>query len=398
MFSRAEAPVGSKRTRANRVVVVIYSLAGGGAERVAIDLCRYLRDDGREVILLTLSGDDPDVHPAPTGVRRERMEVRRVAYSPLHTMWYFYSRIRSMRRKIRALDPDAVVSFMDLVNVWTVLCLFGTGIPVIVSERLHPACNQISRVWKLARRLAYPVADAVAVQTEDGAAWFRRSTWVRRAVVIPNAIRFPQDLAIGAADSLVAPSRPLILAVGRLTEQKGFDLLLDAFHRSGLARAGWHLAILGQGPDRSALERQAAQLGLIDAVTFPGFVGVGQWLARADFFVLSSRYEGFPNALMEAMQMQRACVSFDCPSGPRDLIDNNRNGLLVAPGDIDALSEAMKRLAADPVLRQRLGAEAAKVGERFSPALVYGKWLELVDAAFAGEPDALRYLARANRQ
>ncbi len=388
----------SRQTRANRVVVVIYSLAGGGAERVAIDLCRYLRDEDREVILLTLGGDDPDVHPGPTGVRRERMEIRRVVYSPLRTMWYFFDRIRLMRRKIRALDPDVVVSFMDQVNVWTALCLFGTGIPVIVSERLHPACNRISRVWKLARRLVYPLADAVTVQTEDGAEWFKRRTRVKHAVVIPNAARLPQDLAIDTGGPTAGPSRSLILAMGRLTDQKGFDLLLDAFHRSGLAQTGWHLVILGQGPEHFALEQQAARLQLADAVTFGGFVSVGPWLSRADIFVLSSRYEGFPNALMEALQMQRACVSFDCLSGPRDLIENNRNGLLVPAEDVAALSEALKRLAADPDLRRRLGAEAVKINEQLAPTLVYGKWLALMDAVFARRSGAVRWLVRTNRQ
>ena len=195
-------------------------------------------------------------------------------------------------------------------------------------------------------------------------------------------------------------ARPLVLAIGRLTEQKGFDLLLDAFHRSGLARAGWHLAILGEGPARSALEQQATALGMAEAVTFPGFVDVGQWLRRADLFVLSSRYEGFPNALMEAMQMQRACISFDCPSGPRDLIENDRNGLLVPPQDVAALSEALQRLAADPALRSRLGAEASKVGQQFSPALVYAKWLNLIDAVASGTTKTLHHLipSRGQRQ
>ena len=207
------------------------------------------------------------------------------------------------------------MSFIDLVNVWTVLCLLRTGIPVIVSERVHPAYNPIPRVWQLARRLIYPFAAAVTVQTEDGAQWFRRWTRIKRPVVIPNAARDPQDIAVQANEATTTFSG-LILAIGRMTEQKGFDLLLDAFHRSDLAQKGWHLTILGEGPERSALEQQATKLGVADAVSLPGFVDVGQWLGQSDIFVLSSRYEGFPNALMEAMQMHRACVSFDVLAAP----------------------------------------------------------------------------------
>ncbi len=373
-------PLSSKETGAKHIAVVIYSLRGGGAERVTVDLCRYLRDSGREVTLLTLSGDDPDAYAFPEGVRRERMEVRRVAYSPLQTIWYFFSRIAAMRRKLRAIEPDVVVSFMDLVNVWTLLCLFGTGIPVIVSERIHPAYNSITRAWKVARRLIYPIADAVTVQTEEGAEWFRRWTWVRRLAVVPNAVRYSTESGVQVNEATTAVSCPFILAIGRLAKQKGFDLLLDAFHRSGLIQMGWSLTILGIGPERSALEQQAARLGISRAVTMPGFVDVTPWLKQADLFVLSSRFEGFPNVLVEAMQMRRACISFACPSGPRELIESNRNGVLVPVEDINGLSEALQRLAADPDLRDRLGAEASRVSERFSPALVYGRWLSLIDA------------------
>jgi glycosyltransferase involved in cell wall biosynthesis len=371
----------SKRTRARRIAIVSYSLGGGGAERVVADLCRYLHDNGREVALLTLSGEDPDAYSFPAGVRRERMEVRRVSHSLLHTIYYFLSRMRAMRRKLRALEPDVVVSFIDLVNVWTVLCLFGTGIPVIVSERVHPAFNPIPRVWRFARRLIYPVADAVTVQTEEGAQWFRRWTRIKHPAVIPNAARYPQDIQVNEA--MPTLSQSLILAIGRLAEQKGFDLLLEAFHRSGLAQTGWRLAILGEGPERSALEQQAMELGVAGVTTLPGFVDIGEWLGRADIFVLSSRFEGFPNALMEAMQARRACISFDCPSGPRDLIENGRNGLLLPSQDVGALSDALRRLAADPVLRRQLGSAASKISDQFSPVLVYGKWLKLIDAVAA---------------
>ena len=184
----------SKVIRANRVTVIIASLGGGGAERVVVDLCRYLRDSGREVTLLTLTGDDPDAYKVPDGVRRERLEVRRVSRSLLQTVWYLLGRIIAVRRKLIAYKPDVVVSFIDRVNVLTLVSLFGTGIPAIVSERVHPGYNPIARAWLFARHLIYPLANAVIVQTADGAEWLRRHTWVKRPVVIPNAVRYLQDL------------------------------------------------------------------------------------------------------------------------------------------------------------------------------------------------------------
>jgi GalNAc-alpha-(1->4)-GalNAc-alpha-(1->3)-diNAcBac-PP-undecaprenol alpha-1,4-N-acetyl-D-galactosaminyltransferase len=372
--------VKSKVVQPSRVTVVSASLYGGGAERVVIDLCRHLRDSGREVMLLTLTGDDTDAYKAPDGVRRERLEIRRVSRSLFQTIWYSLERAVAVRRKLVSSKPDVVVSFIDRINMLTLVSLFGTGIPAIVSERIHPGYNPIERVWLFARHFIYPLANAVTVQTTEGAEWIRRHMWVKRPVVIPNAVRHLEDLGDRTDEAADSMSRPFVLAIGRLNEQKGFDLLLDAFCRSGLARAGWRLVVLGEGPERPALKQQATALGIADAVTFPGFVEVGQWLRRADIFVMSSRYEGFPNALMEAMQMQRACISFDCPSGPRDLIENDRDGLLVPPQDVAALSEALQRLAADPALCSRLGAEASKIGERFSAASVYAKWLNLIDS------------------
>jgi len=375
------------KDRADRIAVVIASLGGGGAERVVVDLCRYLRDLGREVTLITLSGDDPDVYPVPVGVKRERLEIRRLAPSLFHTLWFSLSHLAAIRRKIMLFDANVVVSFIDQTNVRTVLSLLVTRIPVIISERVHPAHNPITRAWQVARRVIYPIADVVTVQTEDGAEWFRRWTRVKRLVVISNAARYPEDIrthtAAKVADSV---ARPLILAMGRLTRQKGFDLLLEAFHRSRLMEDGWHLAILGEGIERHALVQQATALGIADVLTLPGHVDdVGQWLRQAELFVLSSRYEGFPNALMEAMQLGLPCISFDCLSGPKDIIENDHNGCLVPAEDVDGLSKALQRLAFDAHLRSRLGAEATKVSARFSPAIVYKRWLQLIDAVVTGD-------------
>jgi glycosyltransferase involved in cell wall biosynthesis len=288
-----------------------------------------------------------------------------------------------IRPWIVAEKPDVIVSFIDQTNVRVVVSSLGTGIPVIVAERTDPRHHFIRKAWRVARWLIYPRASLVLVQTSDVARWFRRTTPVRHLAVIPNAVRYQEDLRL---DRVEGP-KPFnsICAMGRLAPEKGFDLLLEAFGRSGLMRDGWRLEIMGEGCERNALSRRAEALGISQALSLPGRIdGIGPRLAAADIFVLSSRYEGFPNALLEAMQMGKACVSFDCPSGPHDLIEDGRNGLLVPAEDVDGLSAALKRLARDADLRRRLGAEAAGVAEQFSPARVYGRWLNLIDAVAAG--------------
>jgi glycosyltransferase involved in cell wall biosynthesis len=174
--------------------------------------------------------------------------------------------------------------------------------------------------------------------------------------------------------------RNTAVAVGRLGREKGFDLLLEAYARSGLPKAGWQLVILGDGPERDMLQRRIEQLGLQGSVLMPGVVkNPEQWLQHAELFVLSSRFEGFPNALLEAMQCGLPVAAFDCPSGPGEIVRHEQTGLLVPAGDVDALAAAITRLANDADLRQRLGSAAAiDVASRFSLQQIASMWEALL--------------------
>jgi glycosyltransferase involved in cell wall biosynthesis len=166
-----------------------------------------------------------------------------------------------------------------------------------------------------------------------------------------------------------------------LSEEKSVDRLLDAFSSIAPAHPLWDLVVLGEGPLRAALEAQVQKLGLQGRVGLPGRVGnVGDWYARADLYVLSSRVEGFPNTLGEAMAHGCAAVSYDCDTGPRDIIRDGVDGLLVRPvGDVRALAAALGALMADDAQRARMGKQAVDVRERYSMKTVLAKW----DALFA---------------
>ena len=167
--------------------------------------------------------------------------------------------------------------------------------------------------------------------------------------------------------------------MGRLTRQKGFDVLLRAFARCHPQNLQWSLIILGEGEERGRLEALAVQLGIESAVRLPGYVPDASRLLRdGDLFVLSSRYEGFPNALLEAMACGLAVISTDCPSGPGEIVRHGVDGLLIPPEDVDALSIAMRQLIATPDDRKRLGSRAVEVVERFSLTSVMRSWDELL--------------------
>ena len=167
--------------------------------------------------------------------------------------------------------------------------------------------------------------------------------------------------------------------MGRLTRQKGFDVLLEAFARCNPQNRDWCLIILGEGEERSRLEALALRLGIESAVKFPGYVPEATRVLRdGDLFVLPSRYQGFPNALLEAMACGLPVISTDCPSGPSAIVRHGIDGLLIPPEDVVALSTAMCQLFATPDDRKRLASRAVEVVERFSLSTVMRSWDELL--------------------
>jgi glycosyltransferase involved in cell wall biosynthesis len=239
---------------------------------------------------------------------------------------------------------------------------------VIVSERVHPM-HPVGTPWRWLRRLTYGRASALVVQTRSIAHEF---DWLdaNRVMVIPNAAIPPdQDMPTFRFSS------PAVVGMGRLHHQKGFDLLLRAFAGVAQECPEWQVVIFGKGPEEAELQSLATRLGLACRVHFAGMTPTPHAdLAQGDIFAFPSRFEGFPNALCEAMSIGMACVAADCPGGPADLISDGRNGLLVPPDDVEALSGALRLLMADESLRTRLGGQASDVVERFSVERVMDQW------------------------
>ncbi len=169
-----------------------------------------------------------------------------------------------------------------------------------------------------------------------------------------------------------------IAAMGRLAYQKGFDVLIEAFSQAAEGKPTWSLTILGEGPERRRLEEQIHARGLEGRVHLGWVSDPNTVLRNCDAFVLSSRFEGFPNALLEAMALGLPAIAVDCPSGPAEIIRHDVDGLLVPLGDVPALSAAIRRVMSDDPLRTRLGKEAVQVVERFSTAKYYARWDEVL--------------------
>lgn len=359
-----------------KLVLVISSLGGGGAERVMTLLANEWVERGDEVTLVTLASDRMDRYRLNPSVRRIALDVAGNSAHLLAAIANNVVRIRALRRAIAAQRPDAVISFIAESNVRVLIAAAGLRVPVIISERTALNGHHMRGVWRTLRRWSYPRATAIVAQTRRSAA--ELEALVRRRVeVIANPVAVesrPNEANAGER----AAARTL-LAVGRLAPEKGFDLLIDAFARAAPGHPGWNLVILGEGPLRAELERRIAEHGLGARTAMPGFdAHVRKAMRRADLFVLSSRYEGFPNALLEAMTEGLACLSFDCDAGPRELIDHRQNGWLVPAGDVQALAGALDILMGDAGLRAQLARRARNVSAAYSPETILDQWNALV--------------------
>lgn len=361
-----------------RVAFVLAGLGAGGAERVVSLIASAWASRGDDVSVIAFDGPEEKVfHRFSPRVRLVRLAipvVQGVNYSVLRGT---LGRISALRRTLRDAQPDLIISFLTKINVLTLVAAAGLRRPVIVSERNNPTLQEIHPAWNLLLSWLYRRASAVVMQTEASLSCLPRSGRAR-AMVIPNPI--PR---LAARSSAVKPPAAVV-AVGRLVRQKGFDLLLDAFRRIADRHPGWSLEIWGEGPERQAIEAQVQALGLAPRIRLNGLSAApASWMSDAAVFVLPSRYEGFPNALGEAMAAGLPVAAFDCAFGPREMIQNEVDGLLVPHEDVGALAAALDRLMADPALRARLGTAAREGSARFAPEKILAQWDALTTGILA---------------
>jgi GalNAc-alpha-(1->4)-GalNAc-alpha-(1->3)-diNAcBac-PP-undecaprenol alpha-1,4-N-acetyl-D-galactosaminyltransferase len=366
--------------RPRRITLVIASLQAGGAERVMSMLANHWTEHGRDVTLITLAAVDTDFYALHPGVRRVGLGLIGSSSHPAAAMKSNLRRLRRLRREIKRSQPNVVVSFLDQTNVLALAASRGSGTPVIACEHTDPRQHELGPAWRLLRSLLYPRAAALVILTEGVRPWAERLVKSDRVLVIPNPVPVSAVKAGDTPDQ--GESGRTIAAMGQLAPRKGFDLLLAAFGRCANKHADWSLVILGEGEERRRLEALAGELGIESRVSLPGRVqDPATVLRQADLFVLASRYEGFPMALLEAMACGLAVISTDCPSGPREIVRDGVDAVLVPPHDVDALAAAMDRLMGDGDERERLGTHAVGVIERFDVGRIMDMWNKLFEQA-----------------
>lgn len=356
-----------------KVALLLQTLGKGGAERVASLLSQQFEREGHEVHLLLWE----DVQHYPHG---GTLTVLNTPATPslVGKLLNLFKRAWLLRQWHKQHQPDLLIGLMETANIPAAL----SGVPVVISVHLDPRF-ELASYQRLLMKWLYPLPNVKArVAVSHGIAKVLETDFdIKDWQVIAN----PVDL-VDIAQQKNLPRRPevptlqgdYILGIGRLHPQKGFDLLIEAYAQSALCRVK-PLVILGEGDGRGELEAQIAAHGLQDWVRLPGWANNPfPWFAGAWTFVMSSRSEGLGNTLIEAMACGCACISADCDFGPRDIISDGVNGLLVTSESSTDLALALNRLAQDEALRQSLKEAGLRRAKDFDLALLAQKWVKII--------------------
>lgn len=354
------------------IVFLTSSLGSGGAERVATTLCNAWAARGDNVTLIpTFSGGGQPFYDVPDSI--ELIYLADVVGARHRSIIGYAKRIYALRKLIVEREPDVIISFLPNVNVAAVLVSSFLRIPLIISERRDPSSQPCSYFWESACRLTYRFADMLTVQTETVAAKVKGIyPGLNKVSSIPN----PLPSGVAALKRKAGNQRKVLLSLGRLSAEKQIDKILNAFNNVAFQFDDWDLHIYGDGLLKHALDSQIEALGLRGRVFLKGRTSE-PWkiMASADAFVMTSKYEGFPNALLEAMGIGLACIVFDCPSGPREITRDGKDALLVPLNDHEGLVSALLNIMGDEDFRNSLGDQArGSVLNRFSLSAVVDSW------------------------
>lgn len=360
-----------------RIVLIAETLQqrAGGTERVLSTMAQYWHHHGHEVMLLTF----------------DRLEGQRFYNFPEEMAWFkinnqsippqfrwipshFIKRVLTARTLLKKNLPDVMIALGDRMGIFSVVVARSLGIPIAISDRDHPLKRKLAKRWQILKKWVSPFTTRLVVMSKAQSRCYPLPLQ-KKINIIPNPILVPKI----TKKIKVGFPKPFILSIGRLHVQKGQDLLIEAFGRLAHRHPQWNLIILGEGRRRNQLQKQIIQLGLENRIQMPGILDdPPRVMAHAAFFVLSSRWEGFPNALMEAMANGLPVISFDCDFGPQDIIRNHIDGVLVEAENISALSQAMESFIKEPKLRIEYGQKAQEILKRFHVEKIMSQWDALI--------------------
>lgn len=338
------------------ILIVIHAITGGGAERVAVNLANRFVEEGH-VVSLSCDMEIPRAYQVNTNVsmydHRRKCETTR--FWSRYKLYRFIKMEWNLRMIAKKSRPDCVISFMTEMNIYVIMALLGTGTPIVATEHTNVA-RMSGRFNKATYKYAYKLTAACTVLTRyDYKKWKKL---FKNVVYMPNPCNIEEDSAV----YYNRKRKKVVLAAGRVDawSVKGFDNLIRAWNKICKNHPGWSLEIAGKGneKDEDYLKSLATEEAL-SSIHFLGFrKDICELMASSEIFVLTSRWEGLPMSLLEAMNVGCCCVAFDVETGPSDIIKDGINGILVDNQNVDDLAEKLSMVMSNETFRHNLANKA----------------------------------------
>lgn len=353
-----------------KIVVVTYGMKFGGCEKVIANICNGFSRDNIECNIITFMGWD-SVYKLNKSINHIKVSEEDEEVSGIEKIKKAY-RIRKIIKKI---NPDRILIMPEEISSIMIPFLLDLKIPIVVSERNNPAVKPEKKINRILRFIFYRFAKGYVFQTRQASEFFSKSIQ-RKSTIILNPLdieRIPKEVSEVRMKEIVS--------VGRLEEQKNHKLLIRAFAKFSKTHNDYKLIIFGNGSLKEELTELARELIDIDKFEFyPATNDVLEKIKNSSMFVLSSNYEGLPNVLIEAMACGIPCISTDCPAGgPRELIENGKNGLLVPVNSDEKLVEAMTKISEDKEFAKTISKEGKKIIHRTSPKKIIKEWKNYIE-------------------
>jgi glycosyltransferase involved in cell wall biosynthesis len=340
-----------------KIMIYISSMDGGGAERQTAIFARNFIELRQDVCLVKKKRSESKyfLHPKATIIEAREMRNSKNIFQAVISNVLNAQNIKII---IKEEKPD-IIFCMSVTKLFDVILatMFNQNVRVVYFEPSNPYKSHLDSIWRFFKKPLSRLADGCLFQTERAAGFYPASVR-KKSVVLPNPLE--SEKFAGLKEELTR--RKVIVSVGRLTPPKEQGVLIKAFSKVLETFSDYELTIFGEGPEMENLRALAKSIGVGNSVNLPGFSeNIISEIFDASVFVLSSKYEGMPNALMEAMACGLPCVSTDCDMGPRELIKDGDSGLLVPVGDVEAMAEAIVKILSSDELANRLGRNARRI-------------------------------------
>lgn len=346
------------------ILIINNGLAGGGIERASVSLANYFHSQGFKITVLALYQSEK-IFKLNDGISFFEPDFSR---DNLSKYLYLVKMIFFSRKAVKRISPDTILAFSEWTNPYVVFSLFGLKFPIYLSDRMSPLAK-LPFISEILRSIFYKKASGIIAQSNFAKEILKKKTNSTNITVIYNPVNVIQRV-----DCI---PRNRIVSVGRLEEVKGHKFLIQAFAK--VNNLNWELSIVGDGSLKKDLEKLSKDLGVNERVIFHGHLrDFKRQLSESEIFVLPSLSEGFPNALIEAMSLPMACIASDTFYGHNEIISSGFNGILVKPGNVDELSEALNLLIENNNLRDLLKINAQKVRDDLKFEVIAQKYLDVL--------------------